>query len=189
MTTSLERVWSEGLETASAQRVRAETKEAWHSFAKVFMAWTEYVNSLRENAGLGPMKIEEFPLRDTGLAKLNLDPDTPERRYYQLQIAAMYVFQDLMESVQSLDNPTAHEIDDEMDRGWRCSSLLEAMYLMLWLDLTGGRSIVKCQAKGCPNWFRQGSQPGSMFCPHPDDPLKSRCALREMKRQSRPRQA
>jgi len=80
--------------------------------------------------------------------------------------------------------------EEEMYSGWRCSSLLEAMYLMLWLDMKGGRSVVKCRAQGCPNWFRQGSQPDSVFCPNPSDPSKnSPCAIREMKRRSRHRQA
>lgn len=87
-------------------------------------------------------------------------------------------------------SPYSPEKEEGMDRGWRCSSLLEAMYLMLWLDMTGGRSVVKCQAEGCPNWFRQGSQPNSMYCPRPDDPSKtSRCAQREMQRRSRRRKA
>jgi hypothetical protein len=87
-------------------------------------------------------------------------------------------------------SPYSPQEGEKMGRGWRCTSLLEAMYLMLSLDLTGGRSIVKCQAKGCPNWFRQGSQSDSKYYPHPDDPAKtSRCALREMKRRSRLRQS
>jgi hypothetical protein len=87
-------------------------------------------------------------------------------------------------------SPYAVRNEDRMDRGWRCSSLLEAMYLMLWLDMTGGRSLVKCRSTGCPNWFRRGSQPDSMYCPHPEIPGKtSPCALREAKRASRRRQA
>ena len=78
--------------------------------------------------------------------------------------------------------------DEDMGRGWRCSSLLQAMYLMLWLDLTGGRSVVKCRARGCPNWFRQGSQPNSIYCPHPKDPSRpSPCADREEHRKYRRR--
>ena len=76
----------------------------------------------------------------------------------------------------------------EMERDYRCSSLLEAMYLMLWLDLTGGRSIVKCEAERCPNWFRQGSQTRSMYCPNPEDPrMPSRCASRQASRKFRER--
>lgn len=87
-------------------------------------------------------------------------------------------------------SPYSPRDDEDMGRGWRCSSLLEAMYLMLWLDLTGGRSVIKCRARGCPGWFRQGTQPNSMYCPHPDDPSKiSRCALREAKRASRSKKA
>lgn len=87
-------------------------------------------------------------------------------------------------------SPYSPEKDEGMGRGWRCTSLHQAMYLMLWLDLTGGRSVVKCEATGCPNWFRQGSQPDSKYCPHPDSPSKtSRCALREAQRESRRRKA
>ena len=87
-------------------------------------------------------------------------------------------------------SPYSPEDEADMNWGWRCSSLLEAMYLMLWLDMMGGRSLVKCRSRGCPNWFRRGSQPDSMYCPHPEIPGKtSLCALREAKRASRRRQA
>ena len=107
MTTALERAWSEGLETESARSARAEAKQVWQSFGSAFTRWTQYVDSVRKQAGLEPVIIEEFPVQDTGLKRLSLDPDTPERRYYQLQIAAMYAIQDLVESIQALDNPTA----------------------------------------------------------------------------------
>jgi hypothetical protein len=110
MTTSLERVWSEGLEIESAQRARAEAKQVWQSFNVTFKRWTEYTFSLREQAGLGPVTIEEFPVQDTGLERLSLDPDTAERRFYQLQIAAMYGVLDLNESLLALDDPTASEV-------------------------------------------------------------------------------
>lgn len=103
-------MWSEGLETDSARSAREEAKQVWQSFASAFMRWTEYDNGLREQAGLEPVVIEEFPVQDTGLGRLNLDPDTPDRRYYQLQIAAMYAFRDLMESLQALDNPSGSEL-------------------------------------------------------------------------------
>jgi hypothetical protein len=110
MTTSLERVWSEGLETESARSARAEAKQVWQSFNVTFKRWTEYAFSLREQAGLEPVIIEEFPVQDTGLGRLSIDPVTPERRHYQLQIAAMYAFQDLMEILQALDHPNAWEL-------------------------------------------------------------------------------
>jgi hypothetical protein len=110
MTTSLEREWSKGLETEAAQTARAEVKEVWQSFSTTFMGWTQYVNSLREQVGLGPVVIEEFPVQDTGLRGLSFDPEIPKRHYYQLQIAAMYAFQDLIASLQALDDPTAWEL-------------------------------------------------------------------------------
>jgi hypothetical protein len=32
------------------------------------------------------------------------------------------------------------------------------MYLMLWLDLTGGRFLRECGLHTCHNYFREGSQ-------------------------------
>lgn len=63
-------------------------------------------------------------------------------------------------------------------QGHRCSTLLKAVHLLLWLDKTGGGSIRKCQAPGCPGWFRAGSQPGSKYCPPPDGKEQSQCASR-----------
>jgi hypothetical protein len=61
--------------------------------------------------------------------------------------------------------------DGNLKRGWRCRSLLQAMYLMFYLDQTGDSSIRKCQSRGCPNYFRVGSQSKSKYC-------SQRCANR-----------
>ncbi len=58
-----------------------------------------------------------------------------------------------------------------LERRWRYRSLLQAMYVMLFLDLTGGTTIKKCQSRGCPNYFRAGSQIRSKYC-------STRCANR-----------
>jgi hypothetical protein len=54
--------------------------------------------------------------------------------------------------------------DGDLERGWHCRSLLQAMYMMLFLDLTGGNNIRKCQSRGCPNYFRVGAQSKSKYC-------------------------
>jgi hypothetical protein len=54
--------------------------------------------------------------------------------------------------------------DGNLERGWRCGSLLEAMGVMLFLDLTGGNTIKRCQSRGCLNYYRVGSQPQSKYC-------------------------
>ena len=54
--------------------------------------------------------------------------------------------------------------DGILKPGWNYRSLLQAMYIMLYLDLTGGNAIRKCQSRGCPNYFRVGSQGGSIYC-------------------------
>jgi hypothetical protein len=61
-------------------------------------------------------------------------------------------------------SPYSPEDEEEYRRGWRCSSLLEAMHLMLWLDLTGGRSVRECGLRDCSNYFRVGSQSGTLYC-------------------------
>jgi hypothetical protein len=54
--------------------------------------------------------------------------------------------------------------DGNLERGWRYRNLLQAMYVMLFLDLTGGNTIKKCQSRGCANYFRVGSQSKSIYC-------------------------
>jgi hypothetical protein len=54
--------------------------------------------------------------------------------------------------------------DGEYERGWRCPSLLKAMYLMLWFDLTGGNAIRLCESRGCSNYFRVRSQSSTRYC-------------------------
>jgi hypothetical protein len=50
------------------------------------------------------------------------------------------------------------------ERGWRCPYLLKAMYLMLYLDLTGGSEIHRCQKSGCQMYYRAGPQSSSKYC-------------------------
>ncbi len=52
----------------------------------------------------------------------------------------------------------------QAERGWRCPSLLKALYLMLYLDLTGGRGIRKCGRSDCQNHYRAGPQSNSKYC-------------------------
>jgi hypothetical protein len=61
-------------------------------------------------------------------------------------------------------SPYSPKDEEEYQAGWRCSSLLEAMYLMLWLDLRGGRTVRECDLSGCTTYFREGSQPGTRYC-------------------------
>jgi hypothetical protein len=61
--------------------------------------------------------------------------------------------------------------DGNLKRGWHYRSLLQAMYVMLWLDLTGDNTIKYCMSRGCPNYFRMGSQNKSKYC-------SERCANR-----------
>ena len=68
--------------------------------------------------------------------------------------------------------------DRNLKRGWRCGSLLEAMGIMLLLDMTGGNTIKKCQSRGCPNYFRMGPQSKSRYC-------SKRCANRASTRLGR----
>ncbi len=68
--------------------------------------------------------------------------------------------------------------DGNLERGWRYRSLLQAMHIMLFLDLTGGNAIKKCKSRRCPNYFRVGSQSKSIYC-------SPRCASRASTRMGR----
>ncbi len=54
--------------------------------------------------------------------------------------------------------------DGNLKHNWRCRSLLQAMYLMFYLDQTGDNSIRKCQSRKCPKYFHVGSQSKSKYC-------------------------
>jgi hypothetical protein len=80
------------------------------------------------------------------------------------------------------------EDEEGFRQGYRCSTLLKAIHLLIWLNKTGGGSIRKCEAPGCPSWFQAGSQPGSMYCPPPPGKKQSRCASRASSQMYRERQ-
>jgi hypothetical protein len=75
-------------------------------------------------------------------------------------------------------HPFVGEEDGDLKLGWRCGSLLEAMGLMLLWDTTGDSTIKKCASRGCPYYFRLGSQSRAMYC-------SSRCANRASTRMRR----
>ena len=52
----------------------------------------------------------------------------------------------------------------QAERGWRCPYLLKALYLMLYLDVTGGREIRRCRRSACQSYYRAGPQSNSKYC-------------------------
>ena len=68
--------------------------------------------------------------------------------------------------------------DGNLTRGWNYHSLLQAMHLMVYLDLTGGSTVKRCSSRGCPNYFRIGPQSKSKYCPE-------KCANRASTRMQR----
>jgi hypothetical protein len=76
-------------------------------------------------------------------------------------------------------SPLVHVSEDgNLERSYQCHNLLTAMYLMFYLDLTGGSTIKKCQSSSCPEYFRTGAQSESIFC-------SVRCASRAATRRGR----
>jgi hypothetical protein len=68
--------------------------------------------------------------------------------------------------------------DGALERSYQCPNLLTAMYLMYYLDVTGGSTIKKCESIGCPKYFRTGAQGDSKYC-------SERCANRASTRRGR----
>jgi hypothetical protein len=63
--------------------------------------------------------------------------------------------------------------------GWACPSLLKAIHLMYYLDLLFEVELKKCQAPGCPEYFRVGPQSRlKLYCPPPPGKKESTCASR-----------
>ena len=86
--------------------------------------------------------------------------DFPAPPYGRSKALATYLNKELIGV-----SPLLHLSEDgEYERGWRCPSLLKAMYLMLWFDLTGGSAIRQCESRGCFTYFRVGSQSRTKYC-------------------------
>jgi hypothetical protein len=73
---------------------------------------------------------------------------------------------------------------------WYCPSLLKALWFMRHLDVHGGTMIKKCQAPGCPNYFRVGphGDTESIYCPPLPGEKQSKCASRASSAMYRERQ-
>jgi hypothetical protein len=67
--------------------------------------------------------------------------------------------------------------DGEFWRGWRCRSLLQAMYLMIYLDFTGGNKVRLCNRPDCRTYYRLGD--------HESDYCSTRCTSWATTRRSR----
>jgi hypothetical protein len=67
--------------------------------------------------------------------------------------------------------------DGEFGRGWRCRSLLQAMYLMIYLDFTGGKKVRQCARPDCRRYYRLGA--------HESDYCSLSCTSVMMTRRSR----
>lgn len=83
-------------------------------------------------------------------------------------------------------------VDDEEGReagGWFCPSLLAAVHLMRYLDLIARIRMQKCQARGCPEYFRVGPRSRRrLYCPPPPGKKQSKCASRMTSAKYRERQ-
>jgi hypothetical protein len=113
MTYSLERAWSEGLNTEAAAAARREAKGVWFAFIAALEARLEWVQRLDEidySLSLG-VATEDVPLNDDALSRLQLDPSGPVERYRQLQAAFLYAMHDLGDALKGLDDPSGRRFD------------------------------------------------------------------------------
>lgn len=78
---------------------------------------------------------------------------------------------------------------DEWERGWRCPSLLQAICLMLYYDLTGHVDIRKCALPSCGDYFRTTAESRSKYCPSEEPNKASKCASAATSRRYRARRA
>lgn len=109
-TRELERTWSAALETEEFARVRDEAKQHWAAVIHALIAHLGRIDAHVARLGLDKTK-ETYPLDDSALGRLSLDPPTPEVRWQQLQISSFYVIEALVRSIAHLDEPTGRAID------------------------------------------------------------------------------
>lgn len=86
----------------------------------------------------------------------------PPPPYEQEHLPALaWVFGDWLADVSPIADLGEH---GELTQNWRCNTLLQAMYLMLFLDLTGGSQLRECASHDCSNYYRLGPQSNSKYC-------------------------
>lgn len=142
MMSSLERAWSEALDTEPAAQAREEAADVWQSFVIVYVRWIEWVGQVGRRLGV-EKTIDRFPLDNAGLAQLELEPLDPARRYHQLQIASLYAFMNLMDSLKGLRDPTGQRVD-----------LLSGRVVETWWE-AGAFSLVRRRAAALARILRK----------------------------------
>lgn len=141
MMSSLERVWSDALDTEPAAKAREEAAGVWQSFVTAFFQWNERMARAADQ--LGAVKtMERFPLDEAGMARLELEPSDPALRYHQLAVATIYAVQGLMDALEGLREPTAYRVE-----------LLPAQRMETWWE-AGAFSIVRARADALASILR-----------------------------------
>jgi hypothetical protein len=86
----------------------------------------------------------------------------PPPPYEQEQLPSLaWILGDWLADVSPIAELGEH---GELRQNWRCNTLLQAMYLMLFLDLTGGSRLRECASHDCSNYYRLGPQSNSKYC-------------------------
>ncbi len=94
----------------------------------------------------------------------------------------------LNRNLEGVSPHIAADADGRPANTWSCPSLLKALYLMIYVDITSGVRLQKCQAPGCGEYFRAGPRSReSLYCPPPPGRKQSKCASRASSRMYRER--
>ena len=135
-----------GQELSTEQTTWEEVKERYGGVLVLDARSSSRVSVLctKESSSDWDLKLEDFPAPP-------YDTSKPLATYLNKELIGV--------------SPYLHVSEDgEYERGWRCPSLLKAMYLMLWFDLTGGSAIRQCELRGCSTYYRVGSQSRTRYC-------------------------
>jgi hypothetical protein len=135
-----------GQELSTEQTTWEEAKERYGGVLVLDARSSSRVSVLctKESSSDWDLKLEDFPAPPYDMSK-------PLTTYLNKELIGV--------------SPLLHLSEDgDYERGWRCPSLLKAMYLMLWFDLTGGSAIRQCESRSCSNYFQVGSQSRTKYC-------------------------
>lgn len=90
-----------------------------------------------------------------------------------------------------LEGVTPHPVpagDGKFRQGWRCPSLLKAMYAMLYVDAATDNELRKCQDPGCSEYFLVGKRDKARkYCRPPEGKKYSQCGSRVTSQRHRER--
>lgn len=101
-------------------------------------------------------------LFDWELALLDF-PTPPDPNDPDVQVRSQALSRYLADQLTGVSPAPGVGGEGDLATGWRCNTLLESMYLMLYFDVRGSADLRECGLRDCTQYFRPGPH-NALYC-------------------------